>query len=157
MFCGKYFRNTLGKVSRSFSGTESEAPPIKPFLSRVSERCLLKLTGKDHSSVLQGLATHDHEAFLANKDQGISHTAFLNNKGRIITDAMLIKPLSFQQNAFLPKNDELWLETYSESEEEIISHLKKYSFRKEMKVESISDKIDTLCLYVGSFDSSIQK
>ena len=119
------------------------------MLCRVSDRKLFKITGPDAGSILKGLTTSNVNNLWADVDQSIQHTLFLNTKGRIITDAFLIKPLYLASSRLATAPGELWLEAYNEHSQELTDHIKKHAFRKQINIEDISEKIDTLCMFVG--------
>lgn len=58
------------------------------------------------------------------------YTMFLNPKGRIITDAFIIRPQSFKNNIKTPPNDELWIDVSKETSTSLFEHLKKYTWKK---------------------------
>jgi folate-binding Fe-S cluster repair protein YgfZ len=118
------------------------------MLCRISDRKLLKLSGPDVNSILKGLTTSNVNLLFSDPDMNIQHTLFLNTKGRIITDSFLIKPLYLSGSKLVTCPGELWLEAYNEHSEELTEHIKRHAFRKQIKIDDISENIDTLCLFV---------
>lgn len=134
----------IQRLSRRFCAGTSES---KLLISRISDRRLSLLKGKDLPTLLKGLSTNNTLQFLNDKEQIGQHTLFLNSKGKIITDAMLIKPQVLTGGELHSVTGQLWLESHAEHTPELLNHLKQYSFRKEVQIEDISERIDTVCLY----------
>jgi transferase CAF17, mitochondrial len=59
-------------------------------ITRLPNRRLLSLTGKDAPRLLQGLITNNVERLLAEKQSGL-YSAFLNSHGRLLTDAFIYR------------------------------------------------------------------
>lgn len=113
------------------------------MVTKLTGKKLLQITGADAHKTLQNLTTANIENFISNPSEGLCHTIFLNSTGRIISDAILIKPMVVSQKSGLEaSNDTLWMELSDELEGEIRSHIKKHSFRKKIKLEDISNELD---------------
>lgn len=75
------------------------------------------------------------------------YTGFLSVKGKMMFDAIIAKP----KLAFQTKEDmEYWVDVAEGDAESLMKHLKKYSMRKNVKIEDISHviksfSIQTLC------------
>ena len=72
----------------------------------------------------------------------------LNSKGRIITDAFIVKPLVLRKGQIVASADGVWIEAFAEHTDELLAHIKKHSFRKHVLIDDISHSIDTLLVYV---------
>jgi folate-binding Fe-S cluster repair protein YgfZ len=113
------------------------------MVTKLTGKKLLQITGADAQKTLQNLTTANIEKFISNPSEGLCHTVFLNAAGRVISDAILVKPMLMSQKSGLEANtDTLWMEISDELEGEIRSHIKKHSFRKKIKLEDISNELD---------------
>ena len=119
-------------------------------MSKATDRKLLLVKGNDLSSVMKGTTTSNYEAFKGEQNKVLQHTLFLNSKGKIITDAVLVKPLTAVKGEVKGRENEVWIEAHETLADELQAHLKRHAFRKHLSVEDISGLIDTLLLYVGS-------
>lgn len=123
------------------------------FVSKAdkSKSKIVQISGADGVDILHNLTTGNVHKFYEDPEVGQLHTCFLNSKGKIISDCFLVKPLVFNeqtQKASSNQEGEIWLQFARESEQELGLHLKKHSFRKKMKIDDISEQIDTLHFYV---------
>lgn len=109
------------------------------WVTKLYSRKVISLRGPDSTKFLQGLITQDMSMFdLESKDRAAIYTAFLNVKGKILFDAIIVKPLLANQN----KEDmEYWIDIADYDIEDFQKHLKKYSIRKKIQVVDISDVI----------------
>lgn len=124
----------------------------KTFAAVLSNsRTLLQINGKDKIQILQGMTTNNVEKFLEEDTKGIQHTCFLNSKGKIISDAFIVKPITVEKNKIVSKEDELWLEFPKSITPELSKHFGKHSFRKDISFNDISEHVTTLSLFVFSF------
>ena len=113
------------------------------FVTKLTDKKLLQVSGSDSQKTLQNLTTANIENFINNPSEGLCHTAFLNPSGRIISDAILIKPMLVSKALGVEAStDTLWMEISSELAPEIQSHIKKHSFRKKIKLQDISNQLD---------------
>lgn len=117
------------------------------MLAPLSRR-LLQLSGKDVVATLRGIATANIEAFVG-QEKAVLHTLLLNSKGKIVTDAMLVKPAILNNGKIELNGHMLWLDCGTEQGDTVVQHLKKYSFKKDLKIEDLSSTIDTLSLFVN--------
>eukprot|EP00948_MAST-09A_sp_MAST-9A-sp1_P003976 g3976.t1 len=115
-------------------------------------RSLLSLTGADRFTLLQDLTTVqiDLESFKGddNTDRAI-HCGFLNNKGRIIANGIIL-------NVHEPSSRTTSTEVDAEKEASIVidcesslvdglrKHLKRYKFRKKVKIKDITEDYSIL-------------
>ena len=136
---------SLFRVARPFS-SQAQSPTFLSIFPSTSR--ILKITGEDFPSIFQGLATNNFQKFEKSKSAGIQHTAFLNSKGKIITDAFLVKPLKIAENGVEFKKDEIWMEFPHSVGSELGKHIKKHSFGKKIKFEDISDRVVSAAFYV---------
>lgn len=133
----------LKRIYRKYSNSNITYASI---LSK--SRKLLQITGKDKTQILQGMTTNNVEKFIKDEKKGIQHTCFLNSKGKIITDAFLVKPMTVKKNKPIAKVDELWVEFPEVITPELSKHFGRHSFRKEINFNDISDHIVTLSISV---------
>ncbi|KAK7575917.1 hypothetical protein V9T40_012203 [Parthenolecanium corni] len=103
--------------------------PIRRFCHKVSlnvehltNRSILKLCGVEVLNFLQGLVTND--IFLLRDRQKSLYTFLLNNKGRILYDALIYKV----------SNSEILLECDSLVKDDIVRHIRQYCIRKKIEI-----------------------
>ena len=65
------------------------------------------------------------------------YTLFLNTKGKIISDALIIKPRVFKDGKVVVKKDEVWIEVASENASMMTEHLKKYTWKKKVSLANL--------------------
>ena len=72
-----------------------------------------------------------------NPDRAAIQTTFMTPKGRLMFDAMIVKPrLAGQQDG---KEIEYWIDIDADSDSKVlIKHLKKYAIRKNILVKDLS-------------------
>ena len=117
------------------------------MMSRISDRRLLNVSGGDMWSVINGISTSNINTFASDEKRVIQHTLFLNNKGRIISDVFIVKPMVYEDGKIVQDKKNMWIESYVDHTDDISSHIHKYSFRKDVIINDVSDRIDTLCVY----------
>lgn len=91
-------------------------------VERLTNRSVLKLCGVELYNFLQGLVTND--IFSLRNSQNSLYTFLLNNKGRILYDALIYKV----------SNTELLLECDSPVKDDIVKHIKQYCIRKKIEI-----------------------
>lgn len=105
-------------------------------LERLSDRCVLRVSGNEASTFLQGLITND----MKHLDEGASniYTLFLNIRGRVMCDAIVYK--SEESNLY-----------YMECDSQIIGslqkHLKMYRVRRKIDIEYVGDKFNVWSMF----------
>lgn len=96
----------------------------------VNSRSLIKIRGADVYSFLQGLITND--VYHLNEHKYSLYTLFLNNKGRVLCDSILYK---------YEDDNTLLIECDSKIEKDLICRLKYYRVRKQIDIESATEKL----------------
>lgn len=145
--------NFLSKaISKKFSTTPTPPTPKASnsitFISKIPNKQIIELEGSDHQQVLNNITTCDFNSFLKNPNQGLQHTAFQDIKGRIISDAIQIKPIFFKQsNLHVTQNDKIWLEVPTNLTDEILKHFKRHSFRKKISLNNITSHLNIFAIY----------
>ena len=71
----------------------------------------------------------------------------MNQKGKILTESYIVKPVGLVEGKIGFKKDQLWLEVPESQSEELMKHLKKFSFRKKVGIYDIEDEVSTFCLF----------
>lgn len=105
-------------------------------LERLSDRSVLRVSGNEASTFLQGLITND----MKHLDEGASniYTLFLNIRGRVMCDAIVYK--SEESNLY-----------YVECDSQIINslqkHLKMYRVRRKIDIEHVGDKFNVWSMF----------
>ena len=120
---------------------------VLPLLSKITNRRLLQVTGKDCLAVLKGITTTNVDSLMQDEEKAIQHTLFLNNKGKILSDCFVIKPFMLRQGKIVGRTGEVWLESQTDMVTDLEKHIKQIAFRKEVIVKDVSDQIDTLYMY----------
>lgn len=98
-------------------------------VERLKSRSLIKLTGEDRYSLLQGLITNDVHN-VDDKNPSL-FTYFLNNRGRILYDALIYKRNS----------DELLIECDNLVRESLIAQIEMSRIRKKVNVHVVDDNV----------------
>lgn len=109
------------------------------------------MRGPDATKLLQDLMTQDISLFNSEPNRAALNTAFLNVKGKVLYEAIIVKPLLANQDYHPEKegtpqdyaNDvEYWLDVDRADLKGIAKMLTKYKLRKKLaKIEDISDII----------------
>ncbi|XP_029166336.1 putative transferase CAF17 homolog, mitochondrial [Nylanderia fulva] len=106
------------------------------ILERLNDRSILRVSGDESSTFLQGLITND----MKHLTEGASniYTLFLNIKGRVMYDAIVYK--SEESNIF-------YVECDSQVVESLQKHLQMYRVRRKVDVKHIGDKINVWSMF----------
>lgn len=76
--------------------------------------------------------------FAEQKDRAAIFTTFLNVKGRMLFDAIVVKPKLAGQE----EEPEYWIDVHEDDSEDLIRHMKRYALRnKNLHITDISDII----------------
>lgn len=111
-------------------------------LECLSNRSVLRVSGNEASTFLQGLITNN----MKHLDEGTSniYTLFLNIRGRVMCDAIVYK--SEESNLY-----------YVECDSQIIDflqkHLKMYRVRRKIDIEYVGDKINVWSMFGSTKDN----
>jgi len=91
------------------------------WLSKLPNRCIISVRGKDTTGFLQQLTSQDMRLFEREKDRAALYTCFLNPKGRVQHDAIIAKPLLANQEG---DETEYWVDIDEVQRDEFFKHLK---------------------------------
>jgi len=96
--------NKFNKSSKALFSSNNNVPEtselssktlevIKSYnsLYRLHDRAVISVTGQDAQTFLHSMITNDMNQFDGNKEKGAIAALFLNPKGRILYDALIIK------------------------------------------------------------------
>ncbi|KAL0132573.1 hypothetical protein PUN28_000377 [Cardiocondyla obscurior] len=108
-------------------------------LERLSDRSVLRVSGSEASTFLQGLITND----MNHLDEGAPniYTLFLNIRGRVMCDAVVYK--TQEGNLY-------YVECDSEIIDSLQRHLKMYRVRRKIDIEHVGDKINVWSVFGSS-------
>ncbi|KAJ6220339.1 hypothetical protein RDWZM_006151 [Blomia tropicalis] len=114
--------NTTAKITEE---------PCRQFKhASLGERSIIRISGSDAISFVQGLITNDVNHLMDNGSTAVSrsciYTFMLNSSGRIITDLFIYCP---------NKTDELLLEVDSDLVIRLCSLLKRYKIRRKVEIQ----------------------
>lgn len=105
-------------------------------VEQLKTRGLVRVSGNDASTLLQGIATNDMKHFQDNSK--CIFTMFLNTKGRVLYDSIIYKQDS--DDTFLIECDHSCIE-------ELVKHLKMYKLRKKVQIDSVDDEFKVWVLF----------
>lgn len=71
------------------------------------------------------------------------YTGLLTNKGKVMFDAIIAKPSLASQT---PDDMEYWVDLHEKDAEAFLKHLKKYSMRKNIRMDDISHVIKSFAI-----------
>lgn len=132
--------NFIKLHQRNFS--VSAIVPNKFYFENLSlQRSLVRLSGNEVHTFLQGLITNDINHVKPASPNDSMFTMFLNKQGRVICDAIIYKCKNDEQTVFI-ECDRL-------IDEQLMQHLKLFRVRKKISIETINDE---LCVW-SSFDA----
>jgi len=105
-------------------------------LERLNDRSVLRVSGSEASSFLQGLITND----MKHLDEGTPniYTLFLNIRGRVMCDAIVYKS---------EESDLYYVECDSQIIDSLQRHLKMYRVRRKIDIEHVGDKINVWSMF----------
>ncbi|XP_055887699.1 putative transferase CAF17 homolog, mitochondrial [Biomphalaria glabrata] len=128
----RFFKNFSIKLLRSFIHTSNGH--IHRALCRLESRGVIRLTGKDTESLLQGLVTNDVYQ-LQEKSPSAMYTMVLNVQGRVLYDLFLYNVSKDGIDSTV-----LLVDVDRKVKDELINFLKKYRLRKKVNIEDVSDQ-----------------
>ncbi|XP_071554889.1 putative transferase CAF17 homolog, mitochondrial [Temnothorax nylanderi] len=115
-------------------------------LEHLSDRSVLRVSGNEASTFLQGLITNDMNYL----DEGAPniYTLFLNIRGRVMCDAIVYK--SEESNLYYVECDSLIIDSLQR-------HLKMYRVRRKIDIEHVGDKINVWSMFGSTkhFDNGV--
>ncbi|XP_077280972.1 iron-sulfur cluster assembly factor IBA57, mitochondrial [Temnothorax americanus] len=105
-------------------------------LERLNDRSVLRVSGNEASTFLQGLITNDMKYL----DEGAAniYALFLNIRGRVMCDAIVYK--SEESNLYYVECDSLMIDSLQK-------HLKMYRVRRKIDIEHVGDKINVWSMF----------
>lgn len=86
--------------------------------------------------------------FAVNDKLQASYATFLNLKGRIIFDALIIRPHKFMNGSWQFAPDEFWLDVHRSQISTAKKHLTKHLFRKKAQLYDLEGQLTVLSLFV---------
>jgi len=101
-------------------------------VEQLSSKAIIRVSGEKSSEFLQGLITNDMR-HIAEGAPSI-FALFLNTRGRVLYDSFIYS--TKDKSVF-------WVECDSQVESELLSHLKTYTVRRKISIDSISDQFCT--------------
>ena len=105
----------------------------------LTQRNIVSVRGPDATKFLQNLTSQDMRIFDNEKpERAAVNACFLNPKGRVLFDAMIVKPQLAGQNG---DEVEYWIDVADLDTQDLMLHMKKYALRKKIAVEDISHMI----------------
>lgn len=122
--------NILERLKRAFS-TKSA-----PILEHLSDRTLLRVSGRDVSDYLQGLITNDMKHLQEHVTS--MYTMLLNTKGRVLYDAIIYKTI---------KDDTYLLECDTKAIESLRKHLQIYKLRRKIDIVNLTDEYSVYVIF----------
>lgn len=122
-------------------------------MSRLPDRSVISVRGPNSTKFLQNLITQDINLFAEEApNRAAVFTTFLTPKGKILYDAIIVKPLlaaqydqdsadgqkamtNFENAPYI----EYWIDVHEKDAQPLTKHLKRYALRnKEMEIQDIS-------------------
>ncbi|KAL4470403.1 hypothetical protein ABPG74_012014 [Tetrahymena malaccensis] len=119
------------------------------FLNCKTEKLLVQVGRmlREFQSILQGIQTNDMNLFSQKSSKAALYTQFLNPQGRIIFDALIVRPQVVVQGELKIKEDEYWIDLESKQGADFIKHIKKYCLRKRVSLADFTNKVDVITIY----------
>lgn len=105
-------------------------------LERLNDRSVLRVSGSEASTFLQGLITND----MKHLDEGTPniYTLFLNIRGRVMCDAIVYKS---------EESDLYYVECDSQIIDSLQRHLKMYRVKRKIDIQHVGDKINVWSMF----------
>jgi transferase CAF17, mitochondrial len=118
---------------RSLSSTSGDETPHSKGITRLADRRLVSITGKDAAKLLQGLITNNIETLLEENRSGF-YAAFLNSHGRLLTDSFIYRiPKTHVDNG----KDGFWIEVDESLVKILCQYLQRHRLRSEVAVKPL--------------------
>ncbi|XP_054264640.1 putative transferase CAF17 homolog, mitochondrial [Macrosteles quadrilineatus] len=124
------------KGSNNVHTTQTRWSSITCQVEKLESRGLLRVSGSDAISFLQGIVTNDIR-HLEQHCQSL-YTMFLNTKGRVLYDSIIYKT---------KQEDTFFLECDKEAMLDLEKHLKMYKLRKKVAIDSVDDEFQLWALF----------
>ena len=77
------------------------------------------------------------------------YSLFLNPKGKIISDALIIRPIVYEKNVKKLAENELWIDVAAENNTKLFEHLNRYTWKKKVMLSNMKFEQDAPSLYAG--------
>ena len=122
---------------KTYSTAAEEARSI-PQLAKLTDKSILRITGRDSAKFMQGVITHDI-CKLKPDGQRSLFAMLLNSQGRILFDAFIY--------CVPGEIDEYFLECDKSAVDDIIKHLKTYKLRSKVNFEDASKDVEPWVLF----------
>lgn len=85
------------------------------------------------------------------------YTLFLSPKGKVITDAFLIRPQVFENNVAKSKDDQIWIDVDADMQIQLVEHMKKYTWKKRVDIVNLSYAEDDAPEIHAGFNKNVPK
>lgn len=112
------------------------------WVSKLTNRSVISVRGRDSTSILQNVATTDMR-MMDDQERAALYTGFLTVKGKLMYDAIIARPLLASQTA---EDMEYWVDVSDLDAEAFQKHLKRYAMRKNVQIEDISHVIKSFSI-----------
>lgn len=120
---------------RPFSSSHPKKIQTSQGFTRLPNRRLVSLTGKDAPRLLQGLITNNIETLLSDNRSGL-YAAFLNSHGRLLTDSFIYRIPSSANDG---RGDGFWIEVEESLVMILCQYLQRHKLRSEVAVQPIDE------------------
>eukprot|EP00794_Sanderia_malayensis_P013857 gene13857-15305_t len=112
----------------------------QPWITRLAERSILKIKGRDSRKFLQGLITNDINNLTGKGCTRVMYTMFLNAQGRVLYDTLLY--------ALPGQGDDFFLECDKNAADDVIKHVKKYKLRAKFEIADASNDFEAWAAFI---------
>ena len=113
------------------------------WITKLQHRNVISVRGRDSTSILQNTITNDMRLFAREEDRAALYTGLLTNKGKVMFDAIVAKPKLASQT---DDDMEYWIDIHEQDSTTFLKHMRKYSMRKNIKLEDISHVIKSFAI-----------
>lgn len=144
-------------ISGKQNELQNSLDQIPTFMTKLSNRRLLQISGNNYFEILDKIVTCDLENFIENPKKGAVYTSLQNSRGSIISDAFMVKPITYcnKKSQIEQKYEEQWIDIPEAIIDSIVNHLSIYFNNKDLKIFDISQSIDIYSIYsVGNLFKS---
>lgn len=99
--------------------------------------------------ILQGIFSNDLNIFKLQPERKAIHGAFLNEQGRIICDALILRPQVVHDSSpqVMNKEREFWIQVDKTQLPLVKKHLKKFSLRRKVQMTEITSQLRQMAIF----------
>lgn len=112
-------------------------------MTKLVDRSVISVRGRDSTAILHNTITNDMKLFQREEERAAIYTGLLTVKGKVMFDAFIAKPKLAAQTL---DDMEYWVDVHDRDAEAFMKHIKKYSMRKNIKIDDISHVIKTFAI-----------